>query len=101
MKTHRRTVEEWRLIIERQKEQNQTDSEYAQSQGLGVASLRAWRAKFKNQESAAPGTPIIEVTPLAPSSVLRVLLPNGIRLEVTVIWPMEHLGRVVQLLRSL
>ena len=101
MKTHRRTAEEWRSIVERQKGQSQTDSEYAQAQGIGVASLRAWRAKFKNQEPATTGTRIIEVTPPAPSSILRVILPNGIRLEVTPGWPLEHLGRVADLLRSL
>jgi len=101
MKTHRRTAEEWRLIVESQKGHSQTDSEYAQSQGVGIASLRAWRAKFKNQELPTTGTGIIEVTPLVPSSFLRVMLPNGIRLELTAGWPLDHLGRVVDLLRLL
>ena len=101
MKTHHRTAEEWRLIVESQKGHSQTDSEYAQSQGVGIASLRAWRAKFKNQEPSATGTGMIEVTPPALASVLRVILPNGFRLEVTLGWPMDHLGRVVDLLRSL
>ena len=101
MKTHRRTAEQWQSIVERQKGQNQTDSVYAQAQGVGVASLRAWRAKFKNQEPATTGTRIIEVTPFAASSVLRVVLPNGIRLEVAPGWPLDHLGRVVGLLRAL
>ena len=43
------------------------------------------------------GTVIIEVMPLVPSSVLRVILPNGIRLEVTPGWPLDHLSRVVDL----
>ena len=101
MKTHRRSVEQWRSIVDSQKGRSQTDSEYAQAQGVGVASLRAWRAKFKNQEPIPTGTRIIEVTPLAASSVLRVILPNGIRLEVTPGWPMDHLGLVVDLLRAL
>jgi len=101
MKTHHRTAEQWRLIVDSQKGQSQTDSEYARAQGVGVASLRAWRAKFKNQEPITTGTRIIEVTPLAASSVLRVILPNGIRLEVTPGWPMDHLGLVVDLLRAL
>ena len=101
MKTHRRTAEEWRSIVDRQKEQSQTDSVYAQAQGVGVASLRAWRAKFKNQELPTTGTGIIEVTSLVPSSFLRVMLPNGIRLELTAGWPVDHLGRVVDLLRLL
>ena len=101
MKTHRRTAEEWRSIVDRQKEQSQTDSVYAQAQGVGVASLRAWRAKFKNQEPITTGTGMIEVTSLAPFSVLRVILPNEIRLEVATGWPLDHLGRVAELLRSL
>jgi len=40
MKPHRRTPEEWRSIVDRQKEQTQTDSEYVQAQGVVVASLR-------------------------------------------------------------
>ncbi len=101
MKAHRRSAEEWRSIVERQKEQTQTDSEYAQAQGVGVASLRAWRAKFKSQEPATTGTGIVEVTSLTSTSVLRVILPNGIRLEVTPGWPLDHLGWVAELLRSL
>ena len=101
MKKHHRSAQEWRLIVDRQKQLNQGDAEYAQSQGVGVASLRAWRAKFKKLESATTGTGIIEVTSLVPSSFLRVILPNGIRLELTVGWPLDHLGRVVDLLRLL
>jgi hypothetical protein len=101
MKSHHRSAEEWRSIVDRQKQLNQSDAEYSRSQGLGVASLRAWRAKFKNQESAGSGTKIVEVGTLGPSARLGVILPNGIRLEVTTGWPMEHLGRVADLLRSL
>ena len=101
MKNHHRSAQEWRSIVDRQKQLNQGDAEYAQSQGVGIASLRAWRAMFKNQELPTTGTEIIEVTPLVPSSFLRVMLPNGIRLELTAGWPLDHLGRVVDLLRLL
>ena len=100
MKNRHRSAGEWRSIVERQKPLSQGDVEYAQSQGVGVASLRAWRAKFKNQEPADTGAKIIEVGTLGSSARLGVILPNGIRLEVTTGWPMEHLGRVVDLLRS-
>jgi hypothetical protein len=101
MKNHHRSADQWRSIVDCQKQLNQGDAEYAQSQGVGVASLRAWRAKFKNQEPAGTGAKIVEVGTLGSSARLGVILPNGIRLEVTTGWPMEHLGRVVGLLRSL
>jgi hypothetical protein len=69
--------------VDCQKDQNQTDAEYAQARGIGVASLRAWRAKFKNQEPAAVGANIVEVDPLSRNSCMPVILPNGIRIEVT------------------
>ena len=101
MKNHHRSAQEWRSIVDRQKQLNQGDAEYAQSQGVGVASLRAWRAKFKNHESAGTGAKIVEVATLVSSARLGVVLPNGIRLEVTPGWPLEHLGQVADLLRSL
>jgi hypothetical protein len=101
MKNHQRSAEEWRSIVDRQKEQNQTDAEYAQAQGVGVGSLRAWRAKFKNQESAGTEAKIVEVGTLGSSALLQVVLPNGIRIEVAHGWPMDHLGRVAGLLRLL
>jgi len=101
MKNHHRSAQEWRSIVDRQKQLNQGDAEYAQSQGVGIASLRAWRAKFKNQEHAGTRAKIVEVGTLGSSARLGVILLNGIRLEVTPGWPMEHLGRVVDLLRLL
>ena len=101
MENHHRSAEGWRSIVDRQKQLKQCDAAYCQSQGVGVASLRAWRAKFKNQEPAGSGANIVEVGTLGFSARLGVILPNGIRLEVTTGWPMEHLGRVVDLLRSL
>ena len=101
MKSHHRSAEEWRSIVDSQKGQSQSDAEYARAQGVGIASLRSWRAKFKNQESAGTGAKIVEVGTFGSSGRMGVILPNGIRLEVTAGWPMEHLGRVVDLLRSL
>jgi len=101
MKSHHRSAEEWRSIVDSQKGQSQSDAEYARAQGVGIASLRSWRAKFKNQESAGAGAKIVEVGPLFGDSSLRVILPNGIRVEVTPACSVEHLNRVVSLLRSL
>ena len=102
MRTHRRSAEEWRSIVDSQKGQDQTDAEYALSQGVGVASLRAWRTKFKNQGTAGAGVKLVEVGGMLDAAArLTVILPNGIKLEVTCHWPMEHLGRLVEQLRSL
>jgi hypothetical protein len=100
MKNHHRSAEEWRSIVSRQEEQNQTDTQYAKAQGVGVASLRAWRHKFKNEE-AGDGSAIVEVRPLFADSSLRVILPNGIKVEITPACSLDRLGRVVGLLRSL
>ena len=101
MKNHHRSAEEWRLIVSGQEAQNQTDAEYAKARGIGVASLRAWRHRFKNKEAFAAGTAIFEVGPLLADASLRVILPNGIRVEVTPTCFLDHLNRVVSLLRSL
>ena len=101
MKNQHKSAEQWRSIVEGQRERNQTDIEYARAQGVGVASLRAWRARFKNQELGGSGVQMVEVGTLGASSRLVVILTNGIRLEVAAGWPMEHLGRVMNLLRLL
>lgn len=101
MKNRPRSTEEWRLIVNSQKRQNQTDVEYARDQAVGVASLRAWRAKFRNQESSSTGSSIVEIGCLGSSARLVVILPNGIRIEVAPTWQIGNLGQIVGLLRSL
>jgi hypothetical protein len=67
-----------------------------------VASLNNWRRSERSRVNAFTGRDMVEVTSLvSSSSVLRVQLSNGIRLEAPLSWPLEHLGRVVKLLSCL
>ena len=67
----KRTAQEWRDLLEGQRERNQRDGEYAQSVGVSVQSLRAWRQKVKTLEPAA-GTPkFVEVTTLVGGPTYR------------------------------
>jgi DNA-binding transcriptional regulator YiaG len=100
MKHQRREAEQWQQIVAGQGATGQNDAEYAQAQGVSVSSLRAWRSKLRREPEVA-GSTIIELLQPVARPPLKVILPNGIRLEVTPSWPLDHLGRVVGLLRSL
>ena len=96
-----RTTQEWQQILCEQRLQKQTDAECAQTHGVSASSLCHWRKKLHNQESQDSGMKIIEVASVMPSTPLCVVLPNGIRLEVTPAWPLENLVQIVGRLRSL
>ncbi|MGH2639263.1 MAG: IS66 family insertion sequence element accessory protein TnpA [Rhabdochlamydiaceae bacterium] len=101
MNNQRRTAHDWQAILMGQGQTNQRDAEYAQSVGVSVQSLRAWRQKLKKLEPVAGTLKFVEVTSLVGSSALKVILPNGIRLEVMAGLNLDHLRQVVGLLRSL
>ncbi|MEI7535551.1 MAG: hypothetical protein WCK57_14385, partial [Verrucomicrobiae bacterium] len=68
--------------------------------GVSVASLANWRRRLAGKDST--GENIVEVTGLlAPTEVLRIQLPNGIRIDLPPGWPLEHLGRVAKVLGAL
>lgn len=101
MRNKRRTAEEWRSLVTGQRTSGQRDQEYAQSVGVSLASLRSWRQKLKVQGVAEGAVKFVEVTGMAGGSTARVILPNGIRIEVTPGLSFEYLRQVVWLLRSL
>jgi len=101
MRNQRRTAQEWQGILIGQGETNQGDAEYARSVGVGVQSLRAWRHKLKSQGTRPRSREFVEVTPLVGAPTLKLILPNGIRIELTPGLNLDQLRQVVGLLRSL
>ncbi len=100
MKRQRRTSGEWQEILAAKATRGLTDKATAAEFGVSVASLANWRRRLAVDDSA--GENMVEVTGLlASSGVLRIHLTNGIRIDATPGWPLEHLGRVAKVLASL
>ena len=95
----RRTAEQWREILARQKETGWTDAKAAEETGVSVSGLRGWRQRLKNRTESPQ--PLIEVSPFRPMGELWVHLPNGLIVEVPAGWPADQLAAVVGHLRAL
>jgi len=101
MKRVRKTAEERQMILATQESRGLSNEATATEFGVSVASLNNWRRRGAQTRSMGSGD-LIEVTSLAPTvAVLKVQLSNGIRLEASLSWPLEHLGRVAKLLSCL
>ncbi len=84
MRNKRLSMQEWQAILDHQKETGQKDTDWALSQGVSVASLRQWRMKLKQGQTPSQAS-LVEVPTLSSnqSLALRIILPNGIALELS------------------
>jgi len=77
------TKEQWKELLNKQKEKDQTDQECSQETGINIACLRYWRRNLKGlaQNSSEE---LVEVSGLANGSgfPVRITLSNGIQIEV-------------------
>jgi hypothetical protein len=77
------TKEQWKELLNKQKEKDQTDQECSQETGINIACLRYWR---KNLKTSAKKTSeeLVEVSGLTNeiSFPIRITLSNGIQIEV-------------------
>ena len=102
MKRTRRSEKERQAILEAQDSRGLSNAATAAEFGISVASLNNWRRIERSRATISTASEMFEVTSLVSSSaVLKVQLTNGIRLEAPLSWPLEHLGRAVQLLSGL
>lgn len=102
MKRVRKIAEERQAILEAQDSRGLNNAETAAEFGISVATVSSWRRRERSGATAFVSSNMVEVTSLvSSSSVLRVQLSNGIRLEAPLSWPLEHLGRAVKLLSCL
>ena len=102
MRNKRLSVQEWQAILDRQKETKQNDTEWAQSQGVSVASLRKWRMKLKQVQTPSQAS-LVEVPSFSgnQSLALRIILPNGIALELQPNYPFSSVAALVEHLKRL
>ena len=77
----RRTAEEWRSVLDRQRELGLTDKESGAREGVDPSSLLRWRAKLRlGRERGKP--PFVELPVPVPAGDLRIILPNKVELIV-------------------
>ena len=102
MRNKRLTVQEWQAILDRQKEAKQNDTEWAQSQGVSVASLRQWRMKLKQIQTPSQSS-LVEVPTVSSGQplALRIILPNGIAMELQHNYPFSSVAALVEHLKRL
>jgi transposase-like protein len=99
--SRRRTEEEWRGILEEQREQGLSDRECCSRHGTDPSSLKRWRGRLGFGRNRASGA-FIELA--APSSVvgeLRVVLPNRVELVVGHGWSPELVAALASRLAAL
>lgn len=91
----RRTAEEWRSILNRQREDGLTDKECGAREGVDPSSLLRWRAKFRSGREQA-GALFVELPVPTPTGELRIILPNKVELVVGQGWAADHVAQMAR-----
>jgi hypothetical protein len=119
MAHQRRTREQWRRLVEGWPESGLTQADYCERHAISVASLHRWREIFRGGGGApapAPSVPqprdSVHLVPIAllddlnspapggADAALRLVFPDGVRLEIGAGCDDATLRRVVGLLRE-
>ena len=99
--SRRRTEEEWRGILEEQREQGLSDRVCCRRHGTDPSSLKRWRGRLGLGGSRGP-KPFVELPVLtAPMGELRVILPNRIELAVGPGWSPDQVAAMASRLAAL
>jgi hypothetical protein len=79
----------WRRMLDRQAESDLSVAEFCGQEDLSAASFYAWRRKLKERDvaasrAAAGGGQLlpVHIEPASPPSLMRILLPQGIVVDV-------------------
>ena len=95
----RRSEAEWREILSRQRDSGLNDQEFAQREGVGIASLRNWRQRIRQKPEASFG--LVEVGSFSSGTEVQVRLPNGVVVEIRSHWKNPGLTDFISGLKSL
>lgn len=95
----RRSETQWREILDQQRESGLTDKVFAQSEGIGVASLRNWRQRVRRKPEILSG--LVEVGSVSSGTTVQVRLANGLVVEIRSHWKNADLADLVSRLRIL
>jgi hypothetical protein len=99
-------------VLRRQKELGQTNQECAVSAGMSIGTIMRWRVRLRARLGSTCGTvpqrvpsaqtALVEWTPRGDSSgeLLKIELPDGVRLTVPGLWSASRLAELVSALRS-
>ena len=100
MERKTKTAEEWRIILEDQKQRKLTDQVCANEHDVSVWTLR--NRKKRQSEKAETHSELIEVPfSVTAGANLKIVLTNGIRLEVPSLLSPQWLGTVVTVMGRL
>ena len=88
----RRTAEEWRRILEEQREQGLSDRDCCVRHGATPSSLKRWRGRLGLGGTRGQRTFVELPAPAVPVAAgeLRVILPNRIELAVGHGWSVDQ-----------
>jgi len=88
----RRSAEEWRNILDRQRELGLTDRDCCARHGADPSSLKRWRGRLGPGGTRGP-RPFVELpVPQASVGEIRIILPNRIELAVGPGWTADQVA---------
>ena len=99
--SRRRTEEEWRGILEEQREQGLSDRACCNRHRTDPSSLRRWRGRLGMGRTGRPGSFVELPAPQLSVGELRVILPNRIELAVGHGWTADQVAAMVRRLAAL
>ena len=97
----RRTEQEWRQILEEQREQGLSDRACCTRHRTDPTSLRKWRVRLGLCETRGHRSFVELPVPQVPAGELRVILPNKIELLVGLGWSADHVAAMAVRLAAL
>ena len=96
----RRTVAEWRQILEEQREQGLSDRSCCARHGTHPMTLKRWRGRL-GSGGTRESSQFVEFLVSKPAGEMRIILPNRVELVVGPEWGVDHVAEVAARLASL
>jgi hypothetical protein len=97
----RRTEEEWRRILEEQREQSLSDGDCCTRHEVTPSSLKRWRGRL-GLGGTRGHRPFVEIpVPQASVAEMRIILPNRIELAVGPGWTADQVAAMAGRLAAL
>ena len=99
--SRRRTEEEWRRILEEQRDQGLSDRACCSRHGTDPSSLKRWRGRLGLGGTRGHRTFVELPVPQAPAGDMRIILPNRIEMAVGLGWTLDQVAAMAERLATI
>ena len=94
----RKSAEEIERILRSQQELGQSNAVCARAAGVGVETLKRWKARARRIDKHEPLVEWVPAQSAPDCANLRIEVPGGVALVIRGPWPTDHLATLIRAL---